>query len=322
MTPPAPALVVRFRADLLRVAGPLAPDARLGVAASGGPDSLALLLLARAALPGQVEAATVDHGLRPTGAEEAAQVARLCLDLAVPHAALRDPAPPPANAGQAWARDLRYRLLACWIAEQRLAAVLTAHHADDQAETLLLRLNRGSGLAGLAGVRAAGEVAGATVLRPLLGWRRAELRALVEAAGLAPVDDPSNADPRFDRTRVRDLLGREPSLDPARLAASAAHLADAEEALVWAAERAFAERRAHAGRVLTFDPSGLPHEFRRRLLLLALAEFGVRRPDGPAVARLLASLLAGSSGTLGPVVARGGSRWTFSRAPPRRGTTG
>jgi tRNA(Ile)-lysidine synthase len=143
------------------------------VAVSGGPDSLALLLLAHAAMPGLVEAATVDHGLRSESADEAAFVAEICGKLGVPHATLKV----TVGAGnlQAEARAARYAALAGWMAERGLAALATAHHADDQAETLILRLNRGSGVAGLAGVRARGLVPGTRLplLRPLLGWRRA-----------------------------------------------------------------------------------------------------------------------------------------------------
>jgi tRNA(Ile)-lysidine synthase len=91
-----------------------------------------------------------------------------------------------------------------------LDALATAHHADDQAETLLARLNRGSGVAGLAGVRARGIVPGTRLplIRPLLGWRRADLGEVVAAAGLTPVQDPSNSDDRFDRARIRKALSR------------------------------------------------------------------------------------------------------------------
>ena len=151
---------------------------------SGGPDSLALLLLAHAALPGRIEAATVDHQLRVGSAEEAADVARLCQSLAVPHAILAvDVA--PGNL-QSQARAARYAALAVWLTSRGLAALASGHHADDQAETLLARLNRASGVAGLAGVRARGLVPGTDIplLRPLLGWRRAALADVVAVAGV------------------------------------------------------------------------------------------------------------------------------------------
>ena len=190
---PQPELIARFSADLAA----LQPGVdRLGLAVSGGPDSLAMLLLAAAACPGAVEAATVDHGLRPESAEEAAMVARVCAGLGVPHAVL--PVTLASGNLQSEARSARYFALAGWMEQRQLGALLTAHHADDQAETLLLRLNRASGVAGLAGVRARGQVPGTALplLRPLLGWRRGELAGIVAAAGMAPADDPSNRDAR------------------------------------------------------------------------------------------------------------------------------
>src|SRR3982751_2652505 len=148
MTAVQPEIVQRFSADLDAL---VAPDARIGVAVSGGPDSLALLLLAAAARPGQIEAATVDHGLRQEARAEGEMVAALCERLAVPHQILTarwDETPKAAI--QERARGERYRLLGCWAEERGLAALATAHHADDQAETLLMRLVRGSGVKGLA----------------------------------------------------------------------------------------------------------------------------------------------------------------------------
>ncbi len=196
-----------------------------------------MLLLAHAAMPGEFEAATVDHGLRAEAAEEAAFVARTCAARGIAHAVLRVEVA-PGNV-QDEARRARYAALAAWAGERGLAALATAHHADDQAETVLMRLNRGSGLGGLSGVRARGTVPGGTlpVLRPLLGWRRAELAALVAGAGIEAVSDPSNADPRFDRVRMRTALAEADWLDAAAIAQSAAHLADAKEALDWAMER-------------------------------------------------------------------------------------
>ena len=189
-------LAARFRADLEALTG--AAPARLGLAVSGGPDSLALLLLAHAAYPGRVHAATVDHGLRAESAAEAAFVARLCGELGVPHVTLAANMTDKVNV-QAAARARRYALLGRWAGEVKAGCLLTAHHLDDQAETLVMRLLRGSGLAGLSGVRAVNP----PLVRPLLGWRRDELAAVVRAAGVEPVADPSNQDERFDRARLR-----------------------------------------------------------------------------------------------------------------------
>ena len=208
---------------------------RLGVAVSGGADSLALLLLAHAAIPGRVWAATVDHGLRPEARDEAAFVARVCTGLGVPHAILTVNVA-PGNV-QANARAARYEALGCHFARQGIDLFATGHHSDDQAETLLMRLNRGSGLSGLAGVRPwkvffpEGVTAEMLLLRPLLGFRRAELAQIVSNAGITPVDDPSNTDDAFERARVRKALAQLDWLDPAAMARSARHLAEAEHAL-------------------------------------------------------------------------------------------
>lgn len=285
---------------------------------SGGPDSLALLLLAHAALPGQVAAVTVDHGLRAESEAEAAMVAEACAALGVPHATLKVTLE-PGNV-QAEARAARYAALAGWIAEQGLAALATAHHADDQAETLLLRLNRGSGVAGLAGVRARGLVPGTRLplLRPLLGWRRAELAGLVAGAGLAAVQDPSNSDDRFDRARLRKSLAGADWLDVPALATSAAHLADADAALDWAAAREWSECVAKAPMGLTYRPQA-PKAVALRVLARIVTELDGEAPRGSAVARLFDSLLARQPMSVGGLVARAGpDGWSFTKAPFRK----
>ncbi|ABQ70846.1 tRNA(Ile)-lysidine synthetase [Rhizorhabdus wittichii RW1] len=312
--PPFDHLVSRFLADLLS----LLPDdgARLGLAVSGGPDSMAMLHLAAAACPGRVEAATVDHGLRAEAAAEAALVARACAALGVPHMTLRVTVEPTASI-QAAARRARYAALAAWAAGQGLPAIATAHHADDQAETLLMRLARGAGLSGLAGIRARRDIGGVLLVRPLLGWRRAELAAIV--AAVETVDDPSNADPRHDRTHARALLaGAGDRLDPLRLAASAAHLAEADAALDWLVEEAIRSRvdRFDDGRIAA-DIEGLPREVRRRILarLVGEADSAV---DGPALETAMARLDAGQVASLGALKLSPGRRISIEKAPPRR----
>lgn len=291
---------------------------RLGLAVSGGPDSLALLLLAHAALPGRVEAATVDHGLRPESAAEAYEVARICAALGVPHATFRV----ALEAGnlQTEARAARYAALAGWLEQRQLAALATAHHADDQAETLLMRLNRGSGVAGLAGVRAKGEVPGSStlLLRPLLGWRRAELAGVVEAAGLTAAQDPSNLDPRFDRVRLRQALAAADWLDVPAMAESAAHLADADAALDWAARREWSECVRREALVVIYRPQA-PRAVALRVIARIVRELGEEEVRGGAVARLFESLLAGQTASIGHLVARPMREgWTFMPAPKRR----
>jgi tRNA(Ile)-lysidine synthase len=307
------AALSRFRADLDRLGG---ARGLLGVAVSGGPDSLALLLLARAALPGRVQAATVDHGLRGGSADEAAMVARVCARLGVPHATLAARMTGSANI-QAAARERRYAMLEEWAEAAGLAFILTAHHLDDQAETLLMRLQRGSGLAGLAGIRAVRR-SSVPIIRPLLGWRRGELAAIVEQAGLEPAADPSNRDERFDRARLRRRLAETDWIDPVPLARSAAALAEAEEALAWAARRLWEHRVAAEGEGFSLDPEGLPAELRRRLVIAVLAAIGGPAPRGEEVARLIAALEAGGTATLAGAKCSGGARWRFVPAPPRR----
>lgn len=210
--------------------------------------------------------------------------------------------------------------MAEWCTAEGISILLTAHHADDQAETLIMRLQRGSGVAGLAGIRAARRVApSVTLVRPLLGVRRAELAALVATAGWLPVQDPANADLRYDRTAARALLAQAATIDVARLAASAAHLADAEVALDWSASRAWAGAAVAAGDCITLDVAGLPDELVRRLLRRAVVTLNpAAAPHGPQLAALQAELAAGGIATLAGVKAGGGAVWHFSRAAPRR----
>lgn len=290
----------------------------MGLAVSGGPDSLALLLLAHAALPGQVAAATVDHGLRAESAAEAEMVGRICAALGVPHAVLCVNVD-PGNL-QAAARAARYAALAQWLELGALSAIATAHHADDQAETLLARLNRGSGVAGLAGVRARGMVPETRLplLRPLLGWRRAELAKVVAAAGIEPAQDPSNHNPRFDRVRLRQALAGADWIEVPALAASAAHLADADAALDWAAQREWAECVTRGGLGLTYRPQA-PRAVALRVLARIVTELGGEAPRGSQLARLFDALLARQPMSIGTLVARAmPDGWQFTKAPQRR----
>ncbi|HEX8226086.1 MAG TPA: tRNA lysidine(34) synthetase TilS [Allosphingosinicella sp.] len=318
---PHPDLVLRFRLDLEALAGPVD---ELAVAVSGGPDSLALLLLAHAAFPAGTRAATVDHGLRAESGAEAAAVARLCAELGVAHAILPVRVERSGDGLQAAARAARYSALAGWMAAEGLGLLLTAHHADDQAETLLMRLNRGSGVAGLAGVRRSRPVPGGggrlRLCRPLLGWRRGELEAIVAAAGIEPARDPSNGDEAYDRARLRRQMGEAPWLDAAALARSAALLAEAEAALEWTAARLFDARTEAGEGSVALRPNGLPSELVRRLVLRCLRLVApAARPRGDQLAALVARLRAGGTGTLSGVKATGGDRWRFEPAPPRRG---
>jgi tRNA(Ile)-lysidine synthase len=311
---PDAADVQRFTAALQRLTGRDAPG-RLGVAVSGGPDSMALLLLADAAFPGMAEAATVDHGLRADGAAEAETVGRWCADHGLRHATLRPERPITGNL-QSAARTARYALLEEWRVARGLDWLLTAHHADDQLETMLMRLNRGSGVGGMAGVRGRSGV----VLRPLLDWRKAELAALADGAGMPVAIDPSNADPRFDRAAMRARLGDVDWLDPVAATRSAAALAEAEEALDWLSDRIAAGHLAASGAGWVLTDTDYPREVQRRLVLrmVALADPAASTPRGDTLDHVVATLRAGGQASLGDWLLRGGARWTIAPAPPRR----
>jgi tRNA(Ile)-lysidine synthase len=318
---PEPTLVERFRADLDAL---IPPNARIGIAVSGGPDSMALLLLAAAARPQQIEAATVDHGLREGSVAEARMVATICEQLGVPHSILRAHwDSKPASGIQERARRERYRLLGFWAEEGGIDALATGHHADDQAETLLMRLNRGSGVRGLGAMRRKSIAPGTEVrlARPLLGWRRTELEQVCADVGLVPASDPSNDDQIFERVRFRRGLRQAAWLDPAAIARSAANLAEAEIALDWAMrkewERGVREKRDG----IIYRPDGGPREIVRRVVARAirrLATEGGAEPRGSELDRLLETLDEGGSATLRGVLSRGGREWCFSPAPKRR----
>lgn len=291
----------------------------MALAVSGGPDSLALLLLAAAAFPNKVVAATVDHGLRPEAAAEARLVGEICGALGVPHAILTGTM--PGGNLQEGARTLRYALLAEW-ARDRARWIATAHQRNDVAETFLMRARRGAGVGGLAAMRAARPLGDATLVRPLLDWSRSELEAIVLAAGIAPVQDPSNRDPRFDRARMRKLLAESPELPVDRLALAARNLRHAEDALGWTAEREWQAR----GRIETdgviLDPAGLPYEMQRRLVERAVKIIDAEDLSslrGDSLDRIVATLNSGGTGTIAGVKAEAKrAEWRFSLAPARR----
>ena len=318
---PAPALVERFRNDLDAL---IAPDTRIGLAVSGGPDSLALLLLAAAARPGQVEAATVDHRLREESANEAAMVAGLCEKLGIPHSILSARwADKPATAIQERARRERYKLLSFWAEERGLDALATGHHADDQAETLMMRLVRGAGVRGLAGMRASSRTPGSELrlFRPLLGWRRTELEQLCRDAEIVPTADPSNDDEHYERVRVRKYLAETDWLDAGAIATSASHLADAQTALEWAARREWEHAVRQRSDLIAYTPTDAPGEILRRVVARAVRKLATEGDEdlrGGELDRLLDALRSGGTSTLRGVRCEGGKDWRFSPAPARR----
>lgn len=290
-------------AGLMAALGPFEPRPHVAVGVSGGADSAALMLLAAAwasALGGEATALVVDHGLRPDSAlESQTVVARL---RALGHAAVRLAAAPDSRQDddqqtaqqgnrQARARALRYRLMGDWCTAAGVLHLLVAHHLEDQAETVMLRLGRGSGVDGLAAMAPVVALFDARLLRPLLSVPKAQLVASCQHFGWAPVCDSSNQDQRYRRVQIRDLL---PSLAAtgitvARLAATARHLGAVRQLL----ERQTAELAAQA---LCVDARGfarLDRDYLRqadRVLALRLVAWVLRRVAGHAVAPRFARL--------------------------------
>jgi tRNA(Ile)-lysidine synthase len=308
---------------------------------SGGPDSTALLYLLarwRAGLKKgpKLLACTVDHRLRKESAAEASAVAKLARKLKVPHRIVQWRGRKPANGLQQAARLARYRLLADTAASSKARHILTAHTLDDQAETVLIRLTRGSGLTGLSAmariaplpVDPAKEI---VLVRPFLSLRKARLFATLKRAGIGFADDPSNRNVKFTRVRLRDaasLLESE-GLSAQRLSLFAQRVRRADaaiEAMVEAAFRTLRIGKAKAGvSFATPELLALPEEVVLRMLGRTIAAAG---SEGPVELGKLESLLAGlfAEGggrqvrrTLaGALITRRGEVLDVERAPRRR----
>jgi len=265
---------------------PVADETALLIAVSGGPDSLALLHMAThwAMRHPRVSlfAATVDHALRPESADEAAIVARLCAGLGVAHSILRWTGPKPKTRVQERAREARYALLFEEARRRGARAVLTAHHADDQAETILFRLARGSGISGLSGMAAVTKSHGAAIVRPLLGTPKAALVAYCRRHGLASIDDPSNLDDKFARARLRKLMPllAAEGLDAAALSRLGRRMRRADDALQSQTNTLLehlGDGPAYPGAALL----GAPAEIAMRALAALLAR--AQGPGAPAI---------------------------------------
>jgi tRNA(Ile)-lysidine synthase len=310
---------------------------RVILAVSGGPDSTALLSLAarwRAARPNgpALIAATIDHRLRREAKKEAAAVARLAKRLKIPHHTLAWTGKKPKTGLQEAARAARYSLLLGLARKSGAEAIATAHTRDDQAETILHRIARGSGINGLAGIRRQRARDGIVLLRPLLDVPKTRLVATLRHARIPFADDPSNRDPRFLRARLRKLapgLERE-GIDAAKLSLLARRLARANAAIEQAAAEEWKRAlRASSRGALEFDaPSyfALPAEIALRLLGRAIDGTG---HEGPAELRKLEALqeaLADAKAgnrplkrTLaGAVIEFDGRRISVDSAPARR----
>lgn len=265
-------------------------------------------ILAHCFDPGTVSlfAATVDHGLRPEAKQEIQKVSQQAEDLGVSHTTLRWTGWDETGNLQEQARKARYQLLSDWAKTQDLAVVAVGHTADDQAETLLMRLARSSGVDGLASMPVRRTLYGVNVVRPLLGLTRAELQEYLKEIGLGWSQDPSNDDPKFDRIKIRQALQHlEPlGLTVKALSDVARNLEQAREALDWYCFLAARDIASVDGGSVVFDLRQfrtLPEEISRRLLVRAIkwiggAEYPPRRL--PA-ARALANVRLGLSVTLG-----------------------
>lgn len=313
------------------------------LAVSGGPDSTALLWLvarwchAREVCP-PILALTVDHGLRPEARQEAAAVKRIAKQCGIAHRTLHWSESKPKAGLQRAARAARYRLLAEAARDFGADYILTAHTLDDQAETLLIRMSRGSGLAGLCAMARSAPVPAANaqgiiLFRPFLDVPKARLVATLQQAGIGFADDPSNRDPRFGRTRMRALMPilRREGLSAARLGLLAARLRRAEAAIEAAVEAAWdrhARTRADGCTEITFDHdfAALPAEVRLRLLGRAIALIGNEGPVELAKLEVLHQAVTTAVATrvrlrrtlAGAVVSAGQARLSVERAPPRR----
>ena len=243
---------------LLGAAGQFESSPHIAVAVSGGADSMALaLLVARWAnsLGGRTTGLIVDHGLRPGSAADARQVAGWLDRRGIESRILKWRGEKPETGIQAAARDARYRLLTAWCRRHDVYHLLVGHHLEDQAETFVLRLERGSGLDGLAAMPVVTELPWYRIVRPLLGLTRAELRDFLAAENQDWIEDPSNCDTAFSRVRVRRALtalgsGRHgDNKVNRRLAAAASRLGHARHELARGTARLLA-------RTVTIYPAG------------------------------------------------------------------
>lgn len=284
------------------------PSAPIAIAVSGGGDSLALLHLADdlARQRGLVlRVVTVDHGLRPESGDEAREVGEIALNLGLEHSVLRWQGWDHSGNLQDQARRARYQLMAEWAKSQGIAAVLLGHTMEDQAETLLMRLGRGSGVFGLSAMAAQIKKHDVLFMRPLLRARRQDLRDYLRDLGVDWLEDPSNQDLKYDRVKARALLPKlaEIGADPVALFQVAENLSQARDALNWAASQFAQDHVSQAGGELRIEATafaGLPDALARRVLVAALnwttcAEYG---PRGSDLSRFLQAAKSGRAVTL------------------------
>lgn len=256
--------------------------------------------------------ASIDHKLRKTSAQDCEFVASICAEKNVPFVQLNWEGAKPVTGIHAAARERRYQLLAQAAREQDCGAIVTAHTLNDQGETVLMRLIRGSGLSGLQAMSAVTEKEGVPLLRPLLGFDRERLRANLNEAGMSWREDASNEDPRFLRARLRKLMPHfaVEGLDNAHLGRLAKKIARANEALDFAAQNLLAQTTKQGLDLTAYRIA--PEEIRLRALKFMISS--IHAPDYPpadeALEELDASLVQGDTRrTLGGVLFSAGARY-------------
>ena len=312
----------------------VAGQSAIGLAVSGGADSLALLLLAQrwvASLqsPPRLHVYSLDHGLRPEAAGEVAMVLDIAHTLGIAASALTWNGDKPQAGLQEAARQARYRLIGAAMVRDDVQVLLTAHHRDDQAETVLMRMAHGSGIEGLKGMARQAEIEGVAVHRPLLELDRAALERVVTEAGLVPVADPSNLDRHYERVRWRQAMPAlaELGLDAATIAQFATRMGEADAAIAQMADACFAEivrLDGFGAASISLAPFvGLSPAVSTRVLGRVLNIVGGRQKPRALgqVERLCAAIcgdaLAKSTTVLGCVVRRKGEAIAVAREPGR-----
>jgi tRNA(Ile)-lysidine synthase len=291
---PSAALDPADFAQAMQAFAPFEARPVIAVAVSGGPDSLALLLLTDCwaqAHGGSAVALTVDHGLRPESASETAEVAAWAESRGIAHEILHWAGDKPRSGIQAAARQARYRLLTEACAARGILHLALAHHVDDQAETVLFRRERASGPAGLAGMAASRSLGAVRIIRPLLGWPKSALVETCRRFGQAYVEDPSNRSGRFARTALRRRLEGDDALRTTvlRQAAAAARRRIADEDRLASALAHIAEIRPDGVVLLKREVLAATNpETRRAVLSATLRAVGGRAfsPDADAIERL------------------------------------
>jgi tRNA(Ile)-lysidine synthase len=295
----------------------------LVLAVSGGPDSTALLVLAarwrkRARRGPKLTAVTVDHGLRPEARREAALVKTLAKRLGIAHRTIHWSGSKPTTGVQEKARAARYRLLLDAARQSGASHILTAHTLDDQGETVLIRMARGSGLTGLAAMTRVTPLNGHLLLRPFLALPKVRLVATLRAVGIPFIEDPSNIDPRFTRARLRTLMPElaNEGLGPERLARLARRIRRADAAIETMVDAAASfTQNPWSGEgpiVIKADAyAALPAEVALRLMGRALALTG---DEGPVELGKLEALMAALAAALANKPVSGRFRRTLAGA--------